>query len=640
MTFDELRSRALAEWEALERSDKPRLLIGAATCGRAAGAAAVIEAIEAELARRNIEAIIIEVGCIGLCYAEPLVDIIKPGRPRICYGNVTPEIAVKLINEYILNDNPVPDLALGTLGEGSIDGIPKLFDLPMLKPQVRIALRNCGHIDPENINHYIANGGYSGLVKALSMKPEEVIEEVKKSGLRGRGGAGFPTGRKWELCRNSPGEERYLICNADEGDPGAFMDRSLLEGDPHAVLEGMLIGAYAMGSTQGYIYCRAEYPLALKRLNIALKQMEDCGLLGDNILGSGFSFRIKVQEGAGAFVCGEETALMASLEGKRGMPRSRPPFPAQSGLWGQPTNINNVETWANVSAILQRGGEWYASFGTEGSKGTKTFALAGKVNRTGLIEVPMGITLKEIVYDIGGGIPGGKGVKAIQTGGPSGGVLPASLSDLTVDYESLTQAGAIMGSGGMIVMDEDTCIVDIARYFLSFTQAESCGKCVPCRLGTKQMLDILEDISGGRGKMEDLDLLQKLAEDVRAGSLCALGGTAPNPVLTSLRYFRDEYEAHIKEKRCPAVVCSPFVSYYILPDRCEGCGICLRACPAEAIRGGKRLIHIIDQSKCIKCNVCLEVCPPRFSAVVKVSGVEIPVPEEPMPVATSKEKGG
>jgi len=637
--LEEIKVRAEAQWEALQRSDKPRILVGAATCGRAAGAAAVIKAIEAELAQSNIEAIIIQVGCIGLCYAEPLVDIIKPGRPRICYGNVTPEIAVELINDYILKDNPRPDLALGTHGDGSIDGIPRLFDLPMLKPQVRIALRNCGHIDPENIDHYIANGGYSGLVRALSMKPEEVIEEVKKSGLRGRGGAGFSTGRKWEFCRNAPGKERYLICNADEGDPGAFMDRSLLEGDPHAVLEGILIGAYAMGSTFGYIYCRAEYPLALKRLNTALKLMADYGLVGDNILGSDFSFQIKVQEGAGAFVCGEETALMASIEGKRGMPRSRPPFPAQSGLWGQPTNINNVETWANVSAILQRGGEWYAGYGTEGSKGTKTFALAGKVNRTGLIEVPMGITLKEIVYDIGGGIPSDKGLKAIQTGGPSGGVLPSSSRDLPVDYESLAQAGAIMGSGGMIVMDEETCIVDIARYFLSFTQAESCGKCVPCRLGTKQMLDILEDISSGRSKMEDLDLLQALAENIRAGSLCALGGTAPNPVLTSLRYFRDEYETHIKESRCPALVCQPLLSYYILPDKCEGCGICLRACPPEAIKGGKRMIHVIDQSKCIKCNVCLEVCPTRFSAVVKVSGVEIPVPEEPIPVIASKEKG-
>jgi len=634
VTFEEIRSRAVAQWEALERSDKPRILVGTATCGRASGAGAVIEAIDNELRERHIDAIITQVGCIGLCYAEPLVDIIKPGRPRICYGSVTPEMARELIEDYLVKDNPRPDLALGTLGDGSIAGIPRLFDLPMLKPQVRIALRNCGNIDPDNIDHYIARGGYSGLTKALSMRPEEVIEEVKKSGLRGRGGAGFPTGRKWEFCRNAPGKEKYLICNADEGDPGAFMDRSVLEGDPHAVLEGVLIGAYAMGATMGYIYCRAEYPLALKRLNTALKQMEGYGLLGNNIQGSDFSFQIKVQEGAGAFVCGEETALMASIEGERGMPRSRPPFPAQSGLWGQPTNINNVETWANVSAILERGGEWYASYGTKESGGTKTFALAGKVNRTGLIEVPMGITLREIVYDIGGGIPEDKGFKAIQTGGPSGGVLPASLLELPVEYESLAQAGAIIGSGGMIVLDEETCIVNIAHYFLSFTQAESCGKCVPCRLGTKQMLDILEDIASGRSKIEDLDLLQGLAEDVKAGSLCALGGTAPNPVLTSLRYFYDEYEAHIKERRCPARVCQPLVSYYILPDKCEGCGICLRACPPEAIKGGKRMVHIIDQSKCIKCNVCLEVCPPRFSAVAKVSGEKIKVPKKPIPIKT------
>ena len=636
MSFAEIRNRARAEWEALEGSDKPRILIGSATCGRAAGAGPVLEAINATLAQHNLEAIITQVGCIGLCYTEPLVDIIKPGRPRICYGNVTPEIIPQLIEDYIINDNPRPDLALGTLDEGSINGIPKLFELPMLKPQVRIALRNCGIIDPENINHYIASGGYSGLVKALGMPSEAVIEEMKKSGLRGRGGAGFPTGLKWEFCRKSPGTIKYVICNADEGDPGAFMDRSLLEGDPHAVLEGILIGAYAIGATDGYIYIRAEYPLAIQRLKVALQQMEQYGLLGDNILGSNLSFHVKIKEGAGAFVCGEETAMMASIEGKRGMPRSRPPFPAQSGLWGKPTNINNVETWANVSAIMQRGADWYAGYGSEKSKGTKTFALAGKINRTGLIEVPMGITLQEIVYDIGGGIPGDKQFKAVQTGGPSGGCLPASRLNLPVDYESLTEAGSIMGSGGMVVIDEDTCIVDVARYFLSFTQAESCGKCVPCRLGTKQMLDMLENICNGQGKPENIDLLLEVSKQIKAGSLCALGGTAPNPVLTTIRYFRDEYEAHIKEKRCPALACTELISFYILPDKCQGCGICLRDCPSEAISGGKRMVHVIDQDKCIKCGTCLEVCPERFGAVVKVSGEEIAVPKEPVPVTAAK----
>jgi len=636
MTFGEIHKQAILEWEALQNSEKPRIFVGTATCGRAAGAMAVLEAIDKELSRRNIDAIITQVGCIGLCYAEPLVDIIKANRPRICYGGVSPEIIPQLIEDYIISDNPRPDMALGTIGEYSIDGLPKLFELPMLRPQVRISLRNCGLIDPEDIKQYVANGGYSGLAKALRMSPEEVIEEIKKSGLRGRGGAGFPTGQKWEFCRRSPGKEKYLICNADEGDPGAFMDRSLLESDPHAVLEGMLIGAYAIGATQGYIYCRAEYPLAIERLKMALKQMAEYRLLGDNMLGSGFSFQIEMKEGAGAFVCGEETALMMSIEGKRGMPRSRPPFPAVSGLWGKPTNINNVETWANVSAILQRGGDWYASFGTEKSKGTKTFALAGKIVRTGLIEVPMGISLGDIIYEIGGGIVGGKRFKSVLTGGPSGGCLPASMLDLPVDYESLTQAGSIMGSGGMVVADEDTCMVDLARYFLSFTQAESCGKCVPCRVGTRHMLNILERITQGEGQSRDIERLERLAQVVKSTALCGLGQTAPNPVLTTIRYFRDEYETHINERRCPALACTALISYYILPDKCEGCGICLRDCPVSAISGGKRMVHVIDQSQCTKCGTCLDVCPDRFSAVVKVSGGTLTVPTEPTPVTKSK----
>jgi len=636
VNFEEIKKRADAEWSAIESATKPQIIIGNATCSRAAGVTAVIEAVKSELSRQNIDADIINVGCIGVCHAEPLVDIVKPGKPRISYGNVTPQLVPRIIEGYLVNDDPLPDLALGTIGDGAIDGITDFWKLPMLKPQVRIALRNCGIIDPERINHYIAMGGYSGLARALKMSQQEVIDEIKKSGLRGRGGAGFPTGTKWQFCHDAPGDIKYIICNADEGDPGAFMDRALLESDPHTVLEGMLIGAYAIGSSEGYIYCRAEYPLAIKRLKLAIEQMEEYGLIGDNILESGFSLHLKMKEGAGAFVCGEETAMIASIEGKRGMPRSRPPFPATSGLWGKPTNINNVETWGNVSAILQHSGDWYAGYGTEKSKGTKTFALAGKINRTGLIEVPMGIPLRQIIYDIGGGIPGDKKFKAIQTGGPSGGCLPSEMLDLPVEYESLAQAGAIMGSGGMVVMDEETCMVDVAHYFLSFTQAESCGKCLPCREGTKWMLDTLREITRGNGRPEDIELLQRYCQSIKSSSLCALGQTAPNPVLTTLRYFRDEYDAHINEKKCPALSCNSLVSFYILPDKCQGCGICLRECPADAIVGGKRMVHVIDQDKCIKCGTCKEVCPARFDAVAKVSGEKVDVPDKPIPVTASK----
>ena len=634
MSLDEIRKQALSERATLENSKKTRILIGTGTCGRAAGAMAVLETINKELAERKIDAIVTQVGCIGLCYIEPLVDIIKPGRPRICYSGVTPEIMTQLIEDYVVNDNPRPELALGTIGEESVPGIPKLFDHPMLKSQVRIALRNCGHIDPEDVNEYVANGGYTGLARALKMTQEEVIAEVKKSGLKGRGGAGFATWQKWEFCRKAPGKEKYVICNADEGDPGAFMNRLLLEGDPHSVLEGMVIGAYGIGATQGYVYCRAEKPLAIARLRVALKQAAELGLVGKNIIGSGFDFPIEVREGAGAFVCGEETALMLSIEGMRGMPKPRPPFPATAGLWGKPTNINNVETWGNVSAIFQKDADWYAGFGTKTSKGTKTFALAGKIERTGLIEVPLGITLRQIVFDIGGGVPNGKKFKAVQTGGPSGGCIPASLLDLPVDYESLTKVGSIMGSGGMIVADSDTCMVDLARYFLSFCQAESCGKCVPCREGTGQMLEILTDITEGKSKTGDIDLLLQLSEGIRSGSLCALGNTSPNPVLTTIKYFRDEYEAHINEKRCPAGVCKKLISYYVNPEKCQGCLICLRNCPANAIYGDKRMIHVIDPDKCIKCGVCLEVCPAKFNAVVKVSGKKPATPDKPIPVGS------
>jgi len=632
MNFQDVKKQAISKWEAMQASPKPRILIGTGTCGIAAGAEDILKTLRGELDKNGLEADIIQVGCIGLCYAEPLIEVAKPGRPSIFYGNLTPELMSEIVRDYLEGDNPRPDIALGTRGEGRIDGIPRLFDLPVLKPQVRIALRNCGNIDPADIDQYIAGGGYDGLAEALGMKQQEVIDDIKKSGLRGRGGAGFSTGLKWQFCHDAPGTQKYIICNADEGDPGAFMDRAVLEGDPHAVLEGMLIGAYAIGASEGYIYIRAEYPLAIQRLITAIEQMEKYGLLGENIMGSGFNFHIKIKEGAGAFVCGEETALMASIEGSRGMPRPRPPFPANSGLWGKPTNINNVETWANVSAIMHKGADWYAGLGTEKSKGTKTFSLVGKVSRTGLIEVPMGIKLREIIEGIGGGIPDGKTFKAVQTGGPSGGCLPASFLDSPVDYESLAAAGSIVGSGGMVVMDEDTCMVDVARYFLTFTQLESCGKCIQCRWGTKQMLDILEDIVSGNGREGDIDLLLELGDAVKNGSLCALGGTAPNPVLTTIRYFREEYEAHINDKSCPALACKALVSYYIDAEKCQGCGICARACPAEAIKGGKRLVHVIDQDKCIKCGSCFDACPAKFQAVVKSSGKPIETPAEPVPV--------
>ena len=568
MSFEEIRREARQQWRELQNSRQPVILIGTATCGRSAGALDVLEVFQKEMPQRGIDAHIVEVGCIGLCSAEPLVCISKPGQPGIYYGQVSPEKAKELIKAYLIDDDPLHSYALGTFGDGNIDGIPNLFDLPVLKPQVRRILRNCGLIDPTNINHYIAHDGYGALVKVLEMEPYEIIEEIKKSGLRGRGGAGFPTWRKWQFCKEAKASEKYLICNADEGDPGAFMNRSLLEGDPHALLEGMLIAGYAIGAQVGYIYCRAEYPLALERLRIAIGQAQDYGLLDDNILGSGFSFQVKVKEGAGAFVCGEETALIASIEGDRGMPRPRPPFPANSGLWQKPTIINNVETLAGVVLVLQHGAEWFAQYGTEQSKGTKTFALVGQIKNTGLVEVPLGITLKEMIYNIGGGVRANKRFKAVQTGGPSGGCIPYELLNTPVDYDSLKAVGTIMGSGGIVVMDEDTCMVDFARYFLNFAQKESCGECVPCRLGTKQMLDILEDITRGKGREEDIDLLVELAESVKLGSLCGLGQTAPNPVLTTIRYFRDEYDAHVKYKQCPSVVCKEIVSspcQYVCP---------------------------------------------------------------------------
>ncbi len=587
----------------------------------------MLETIEQELAQRGIAAIITQVGCIGHCYAEPLVIIAKPGYPSICYGYVTPGIASRLVTDYIEGDDPCLEFALGALEENEL--IPTIFDLPRFKYESRVILKNCGLIDPEDINQYIANGGYSGLAKAFQMMPEEVIDEVRRAGLRGRGGAGFPTGVKWDICGNATETPKYVICNADEGDPGAFMDRAILESDPQSVIEGMIIAGYAIGAAEGYIYVRVEYPLAVERVRIALRQAEKLGLLGDAIMGSDFGFRIELMRGSGAFVCGEETALIMSIEGKRGMPRHRPPFPAVQGLWDKPTLVNNVKTLATVPLIMERGAEWHASIGTEGSKGTAVFALAGKVVNTGLVEVPMGTTLRQLIYEVGGGIAKGKRFKAVQIGGPSGGCLPESLLDTAIDFDSLTEAGAMMGSGGMVVLDEDNCMVDSARYFLDFTQRESCGKCTLCRLGTKQMLDLLEDITNGKGKIEDIDLLIDLGQDVKNGSLCGLGKTAPNPILTTIRYFRDEYEAHILEGRCPGLVCKELIAYYILPERCErSCDACVGTCPVEAIYTGKKGIKVIDQSKCTKCGSCVDACPPQYSAVIKLSPKSLLPPAE------------
>ncbi len=629
MSFEEIKQEVKEKREALRQSKNPLIFVGTATCGRSAGALDTLEVFHRELKSRNIDAEIIETGCLGLCYAEPVVGIVKPGRPNIWYRNVSPERAKELIEGYLVKGDPLADYALGST-EGSVEGIPYLFDLPTLKPQVRRVLWNCGFINPTNIDHYIASGGYEALQKAVfEMEPEEVINEVKRSGLRGLGGAGFPAGRKWEGCRRAPGDEKYVICNADEGDPGAFQDRSVLEGDPHSVLEGMIIAGYAVGARKGYIYVRAEYPLAVKYLEIAIAQAREKGLLGENILGSNFSFDLDIFQGAGAFVCGESTALTLSIEGNRGMPKPLPrPRTTEEGLWDKPTLLNNVKTFANIRWIINKGADWFAGVGTERSKGTAIFSLTGKIANCGLIEVPMGITLREIIFDIGGGIPGGKAFKAVQTGGPSGGCLAASLLDVPVDFDSLASAGSIMGSGGMVVMDEDTCMVDLARYFLDFTEKESCGQCSLCRLGSSQMLEILKAITEGKGKMEDIDLLIELGEAIKIGSICGLGQTVPNPVLTTLRYFREEYEAHIIDKKCPALACKELTSYHILPTRCVACQRCFWACPNKAITGYTLQAPVINEAKCVRCNTCLEVCPTRLSAVTKTSGAKVGVPSQ------------
>jgi NADH-quinone oxidoreductase subunit F len=615
--FREIREKAETHCRDL-LENKPVIMVGTATCGLAAGARAVIKAFRDEIDKRKIDCTVLEVGCMGHCYAEPLVIISKPGYPPICYGYVNDVIAERLVKEFILGDNTCPEFVIAALEPNEM--LPSFDDFPRSQYEQKIILKNCGHIDPADIRQYINADGYSGLARALQMKPEEVIEEVVNSGLRGRGGAGFPTGKKWHLCSTEPGKTKYIVCNADEGDPGAFMDRSILESDPHSVIEGLTIGGYATGAATGYIYVRAEYPLAVKHLETALLQAKESNLLGRNILGSDFSFDINVFQGSGAFVCGEETALIASLEGRAGMPDYRPPYPTSRGLFGKPTVVNNVKTLAFIPPIVRNGFEWFKSTGTESSPGTAVFALAGKIVNTGLVEVPMGTTLRQILFDVGSGIPNGRKFKAVQIGGPSGGCLPDASLDLPVDFDSLRQAGAMMGSGGMVVLDEDDCMVEIARYFLEFTQRESCGKCTFCRLGTKQMLEILNDFTFGEGTMEDIDRLESLAEEVRNGSLCRLGQTAPNPILTTLRYFRDEYRQHIELGKCPALMCQHLIAYYILPDKCErSCDACIGTCTVEAISPNKKRIKVIDQEKCVKCGTCLTACPEQYNAIIKLS---------------------
>ncbi len=587
------------------------LVCGGTGCS-SSGSAELIRLFEEDIAKAGLEneVKVVRTGCFGLCAMGPIVIVYPEGA---FYSRIRPENVEEIVNEHLLKGRIVRRLLCSEAIEDETT-TKSLDEVDFYKKQKRVALRNCGVIDPENIDEYIAFDGYRALGKVLTeMTPQEVIDVIKASGLRGRGGAGFPTGTKWQFARNAVGDKKFVCCNADEGDPGAFMDRSVLEGDPHAVIEAMAIAAYAIGSDQGYIYVRAEYPIAVKRLQIAIGQAREYGLLGKNIFGTDFSFDLDIRLGAGAFVCGEETALMNSIEGKRGEPRPRPPFPANKGLFEKPTILNNVETYANVAQIILKGADWFASMGTEKSKGTKVFALGGKINNTGLVEIPMGTTLREIIYDIGGGIPNGKKFKAAQTGGPSGGCIPASLLDVSIDYDSLIAIGSMMGSGGMIVMDEDNCMVDIARFFLDFTVDESCGKCTPCRIGTRRMLEILERITEGKGEPGDIEKLETLAKNIKATALCGLGQTAPNPVLSTLQYFRDEYEAHIYEKRCPAGHCKKLLRYTIDPALCKGCSLCSKVCPVGAITGELRKTFSIDPNKCIKCGSCMEKC--RFNAI-------------------------
>ena len=639
------RINSPAELEAFRKGilskrdpNKPCITLCSGSACHATGSGEVALSLEAELEKQGLsdQIEIRKTGCHGYCERGP-ITIIRP--EDISYFQVQPEDVPEIISETV-KGKKVIDRLLYTDPETK-ENIVQESEIPFYKHQERLVFGSNGSIDPKSIDDYLAIGGYAALQKALyDMSPEGVLEEVKKSNLRGRGGGGFPTGRKWEGSRNDPEPIKYVIVNADEGDPGAYMDRSLLEGNPHSVLEGLTLGAYAIGSHEGYIYVRQEYPLAVENVLLAIKTAEEYGFLGKNILGSGFDFKVIVHQGAGAFVCGESTALMTALEGRVGEPRPKYIRSNIKGLWEKPSVLNNVETWANVPLIINKGADWFTQYGTEGSKGTKIFSLVGKIVNTGLVEVPMGMPLRDIIFKIGGGIPGGKAFKAVQTGGPSGGCIPEDLLDLQVGFDELAQAGSMMGSGGMIVLDEDTCMVDVARYFIAFLTDESCGKCAPCREGLRQMLKILTRITEGKGKEDDIATLKDLAETAKEAALCALGKTAPNPFLSTLRFFEDEYEAHIKDKRCPALSCKALIAYHIDPAKCKACMICARKCPADAIDGGKNKIHMIDQDKCTKCGTCYEVCPPRFGAVRKISGEPVPdpIPEEERSIRKGKKK--